>query len=299
MKLALRGAVLVAALAVVVFMGAALGLESWRFAPGAILALRIVLPLALLALIGVFFVRPLLRRVTDDQVALYLEEHEPSLQAEIISAVEASRTPGASSALVKRLIESAVERCRAIEQGRRVERRPLGVYAAGFGAVLVDAKGNITVKSDAVRQALDDPDPSVALQPYAERVRRDTGVDFVVVMRLDRTRYTHPDPERIGEKFIGDLGGAPEGRVFTQQYTGRLGPSERAVVPGGEGGPGPLSGRAVAERETACSEVVTNRFRRVARADSLLNRHPAIRIPILPFDLARAACGSSCRVGGL
>ena len=29
---------------------------------------------------------------------------------------------------------------------------------------------------------------------------------------LDRTRYTHPDPDQIGEQFIGDLGGAPRGR---------------------------------------------------------------------------------------
>ncbi len=137
MKLALRGAVLVAGLAVAAFVAAAFGLESWRFAPGAILALRIVLPVAVLGLIGVFFVRPLLRRVTDEQVALYLEEHEPSLQAEIVSAVEASRLPGTPSPLVKRLVESAVEKCHALEEGRRVERRPLHTYAAAFGAVVV------------------------------------------------------------------------------------------------------------------------------------------------------------------
>ncbi|MGH9370221.1 MAG: hypothetical protein ACRD15_01680, partial [Vicinamibacterales bacterium] len=136
MKLALRGAVLVAGLGVAVFVVAAFGLESWRFAPGAIRALRIVLPLAVLGLIGYFFVRPLLRRVTDEQVALYLEEHEPSLQAEIISAVEASRMPGAPSGLVKRLVESAIGKCRALEEGRRVERRPLKTYAAAFGAVV-------------------------------------------------------------------------------------------------------------------------------------------------------------------
>jgi len=85
--------------------------------------------------------------------------------------------------------------------------------------------------SPTVVGALDDADPSATLQPFAERVRRDTGVDFVVVMRLDRTRFTHPDPERIGEKFIGGLGGAPDGDVFTQEHTGTLGPSMRAVVP--------------------------------------------------------------------
>ena len=69
------------------------------------------------------------------------------------------------------------------------------------------------------------------LQPYAEHVRLDTSVDFVVVMALDRTRFTHPNPANIGKPFVGDLGDAPEGGVFTQEYTGSLGPSMRCVVP--------------------------------------------------------------------
>lgn len=90
--------------------------------------------------------------------------------------------------------------------------------------------------SPTVRQALQEPSPTRTLQPYAEEVRVDTGVDFVVVMALDRTRYSHPDPDQIGRKFVGDLGGAPRGRVFTQEYAGTLGPSVRSVVPVLEGG---------------------------------------------------------------
>ena len=85
--------------------------------------------------------------------------------------------------------------------------------------------------SPTVVEAIGTPDPTSVLQPVTERVRRDTGVDFVVVMALDRTRYTHTNPEQIGRKFIGDLGAAPDGVPFTQQYTGTLGPSVRAVVP--------------------------------------------------------------------
>jgi sensor histidine kinase regulating citrate/malate metabolism len=85
--------------------------------------------------------------------------------------------------------------------------------------------------SPTVLEALETTDPSVTIQPYAEQVRRDTDVDFVVVMGLDRTRYSHPNPANIGKKFIGDLGDAPEGGVFTQEYEGTLGPSMRAVVP--------------------------------------------------------------------
>ena len=85
--------------------------------------------------------------------------------------------------------------------------------------------------SPTVRTAVVSADPTAALQPYAEQVRVDTDTDFVVVMGLDRTRYTHPNPENIGEPFVGDLGDAPDGEVFTQQATGSLGPSVRAVVP--------------------------------------------------------------------
>jgi two-component system CitB family sensor kinase len=85
--------------------------------------------------------------------------------------------------------------------------------------------------SPTVRAAFRTSEPCSVLQPYAEGVRKDTGVDFVVVMQPDRTRCTHPNPEQIGKHFIGDLGDAPEGHVFTQEHTGTLGPSERAVVP--------------------------------------------------------------------
>ena len=85
--------------------------------------------------------------------------------------------------------------------------------------------------SPTVREALRESDPTAILQPYAEEVRADAGVDFVVVMALDRTRYTHPDVDQIGRTFVGDLGGAPRGQVFTQEYVGTLGASVRAVVP--------------------------------------------------------------------
>lgn len=90
--------------------------------------------------------------------------------------------------------------------------------------------------SPTVRTALHSDDPTATLQPWTEEVRRDTDTDFVVVMALDRTRYTHPDPSQIGRRFVGDLGGAPDGEVFTQQATGTLGPSVRSVVPVEEGG---------------------------------------------------------------
>src|SRR3954467_6013235 len=138
MKLALRGALGVVGLGVLVLLVSAYGLESWRFTAGSIIAFRVVVALAFTGLIGYLLVRPLMRRASDEQVALYLEEHEPSLQAAIISAVEAGNASGGSpfsATLVRRLVESAVDKVREVDGGRRVERAPVRRYGATLAAI--------------------------------------------------------------------------------------------------------------------------------------------------------------------
>ncbi|MDX2388755.1 MULTISPECIES: ATP-binding protein [unclassified Streptomyces] len=84
---------------------------------------------------------------------------------------------------------------------------------------------------EAVGAAAPGADPSAALQPYAERVRTDSGVDFVTIMTPDGRRWTHPDPRRIGERFLGNTAPALRGETFSETYTGTLGPSIRVVTP--------------------------------------------------------------------
>ncbi|WP_277212184.1 ATP-binding protein [Isoptericola croceus] len=82
-----------------------------------------------------------------------------------------------------------------------------------------------------VRAALTEDDPSTTLQPIAESVREATSTDFIVFMATDRTRYSHPNPDRIGEPFLGTIGPALAGGTVTETYDGTLGPSVRAVLP--------------------------------------------------------------------
>lgn len=82
-----------------------------------------------------------------------------------------------------------------------------------------------------VHSALSASDPTSALQPYAEQVRKDTGADFVTIMNPQGIRYTHPDPNQIGKHFLGHTEQALAGHTFTETYTGTLGPSVRAVAP--------------------------------------------------------------------
>ena len=126
LKLALRGALRVGVVAAVLLFLAAYGIEQARFSPVSVWAARAVMIGALLASGYWFILRPLRRRVSDDQVALYLEEHEPSLQATLLSAVEASRSGNpASVSLVQRVVEQAVEACARVGASRRADQAPL------------------------------------------------------------------------------------------------------------------------------------------------------------------------------
>jgi hypothetical protein len=140
-RLAVKGAVRLIAVNVGVFFVLAYLMQWSRFTPGSILFARLALAASLVASIYVFLVRPLRRRVSDDQVALYLEEKEPSLQTMLISAVESSREGRhwESSALVQKLVEQAVQKCALADAPRRAEHGPLRANGAIFAGVITVA----------------------------------------------------------------------------------------------------------------------------------------------------------------
>ncbi|MET9351952.1 SpoIIE family protein phosphatase [Streptomyces sp. NPDC006617] len=85
--------------------------------------------------------------------------------------------------------------------------------------------------SPGILQALRSPDPTAVLQPRAEAVRKATHVDFVVVTNPEGIRYTHPKPDRIGKKFVGNIAPALAGRTVTEEIEGTIGPLVQAIVP--------------------------------------------------------------------
>ncbi|AXG80354.1 sensor histidine kinase [Streptomyces paludis] len=114
-----------------------------------------------------------------------------------------------------------------------------GVFAYVTGRAHTDdtarkqvlATAHALADSPSVREAIHTPDPSAELQPYAEQVRHDTGIDFITIMNPEGIRWTHPDPAQIGMRFLGRRDPALRGKTFTETYTGTLGPSVRAVTP--------------------------------------------------------------------
>ena len=140
-KLLVRGALQVLVAGAVILIAAGFALEALRFTPAAILGFRIGTIAAILGLAAWALGRPLLRQVSDEQVALYLEEHEPSLNTLLLSAMSAERNSNPqehSPALVRKLVEEAVARCQAIDDGRGIEQplvKRYGLMAAGAFAL--------------------------------------------------------------------------------------------------------------------------------------------------------------------
>ncbi|WP_019544926.1 sensor histidine kinase [Streptomyces sulphureus] len=93
------------------------------------------------------------------------------------------------------------------------------------------ATASSVADSPSVLGAIGGSNPSAQLQPYAEQVRKDTGVTFVTIMDAEGVRWTHPDTAQIGKPFLGHTEEARGGRAFTEEYEGTLGPSVRAVAP--------------------------------------------------------------------
>ncbi|MFF6980022.1 SpoIIE family protein phosphatase [Streptomyces sp. NPDC008343] len=82
-----------------------------------------------------------------------------------------------------------------------------------------------------VEASLRTADPSSVLQPLTEAGRKAAGVDFIVIMDTDGIRYTHPLPDRIGERFVGRIEPSLDGKVYTESVQGPLGDEVQATVP--------------------------------------------------------------------
>jgi hypothetical protein len=193
-----------------------------------------------LGLVGWFLARPLLRRVTDQQVALYIEEHEPELQAAIVSAIDAD-SPEAraahrlSPALVRKVVELAVEKCREIDYGRALARptyRRSSVAIAGLlaGAAALMLFGPAYLRHAAMAlllpaESLEAASPyHIAVTPGDATVAR--GSDVTVKAALsgfdadEADVYTRRSPNAPFERMPLAAGAAPgqfEGIVLDLQ----------------------------------------------------------------------------------
>ncbi|TDI48334.1 MAG: DUF4175 family protein [Acidobacteria bacterium] len=143
-----RGIAFLLLFGLVAFAISAYGMEYFRYSAWSVRLFRIFTYVALVGVALRFLIRPLAKRVTNEQVALYIEEHDPSLKEALSSALEVGgfengegRTKKAdasvSPALIEKLVEQTVERCESIDYGHVIDQDGLKKSSAVFLAVAV------------------------------------------------------------------------------------------------------------------------------------------------------------------
>ena len=199
LRILMGGTSLVAATALLAFGLSAWGLEALRFSPAAVTAFRITSWLVVGALTAWYVIRPLVRKVSDQQVALYLEEHEPTLEAAILGAMEvqpqaAPHGVGLSGEFLQRLVQQAVDRAEAVEFGRRIEQQRLYRATGVLSAVALAALAFLLLAPPSLRHGVsalllpttdaDEVSPySIAVEPGDVTIAR--GSDQFVIARLE------------------------------------------------------------------------------------------------------------------
>ncbi|MEE8521884.1 MAG: DUF4175 family protein [Gemmatimonadota bacterium] len=200
LKMAIRGAAIVIGVSFATFLISAFGMDFLRFNPTAVIVFRVLSYAIAAGLFVRFLVIPLWQRVPDERVALYLEEHEPSLKSGLLSAVEFGHLSedesalGSSPALVRLTVEAAIERCSEIDYGRRVERKSLarstgllaGTTLAALAVILLAPPflrtGGSFLLFPLSRTSAESP-YSITVLPGDARVAR--GADLKVAARLN------------------------------------------------------------------------------------------------------------------
>jgi two-component system, CitB family, sensor kinase len=83
-----------------------------------------------------------------------------------------------------------------------------------------------------IQEAFHAENPAAAIQPVAERIRKQVGAEFIVIGNTKEIRYSHPNPKRLGQKMVGgDNGLVFTGESVISESTGTLGPSLRGKAP--------------------------------------------------------------------
>ncbi len=145
----LTGLALAFAASVVILGISAWAMDALRYETWVVRTFQVSAWLLVAGALARFLWSPLRSRVTDHQVALYVEEHDASLRETVVSGVELGPDlesgkvgdAGVSPELAHIVVKEAIRRCEEGNVGQAVEAASLRRTASAFGSVLVAIAG--------------------------------------------------------------------------------------------------------------------------------------------------------------
>jgi len=118
----------------------------------------------------------------------------------------------------------------------------ISVFAVSWMTNIIENKAKTNVlnvakmiaHSEEIVNSLENKDPEGKIASYANLLLKNLEqVDYIIVVDKDGVRYSHPNPDMIGEKFVGgdETRVAEEGETYISEATGTLGKALRAFAP--------------------------------------------------------------------
>lgn len=165
--------------------------------PAALLVLAAAGGLIVVCLAVQYIARPALRRVTDQQIAMLIEERVPKLEDRLNSAVEIDDPKAARKAhgvLVDRLIDDAAEQARTVPLTTVVDRHKERIFAgaSAVGLVLFLVLGYSTVDNlrlsygtDGLAGLVSAVGPYMTVDPGDVEIEQGASQEVVVTLRED------------------------------------------------------------------------------------------------------------------
>ncbi|HMB91598.1 MAG TPA: DUF4175 family protein, partial [Rhodothermales bacterium] len=170
-----------------------------------------------------YLARPLLKRLSDQQIALYVEEKIPGLEDRLNSAVEVDNTAHLRedhSGLVDRLIDDAVHKTRAVPLTTVIDQkreRLLGYSAIAFLAVFliygytVFDKINVSDSNISLASLTTPVQPFMTVEPGDAEIEKGASQEILVTLRDESDRdvilvYKEGDGEWQKEPMRKGLG---------------------------------------------------------------------------------------------
>ena len=145
LRVLFRGLAILAAGMLLGVAVSAYGLDAFRYSRGAVLSIRALLYVWITVLVARFVVGPLWRlrrQASDAAIARYIEEHDPSLDAALRSAVdgmthETGTGNHRSAALHTLLVDDVVRRLEAVDLPRQVDREEINQAAMALSVAVM------------------------------------------------------------------------------------------------------------------------------------------------------------------
>src|SRR5436189_1505229 len=133
--LLLRGVAIVLGAGAAVLLLSGWAAHRYRHNDNALLALRLGALVTLLATVLLALVRPLWKRITDQRLARFIEEHNPVAEDRLVTAIEcssASPEPNISKAILERLEADANQVAGLLSLSNVIRRSRLLMYGGAM-----------------------------------------------------------------------------------------------------------------------------------------------------------------------